>query len=140
MTHRARIISGGDDMNGHILPVPAPEVVDRPQGVESRQRPVDEACKGVQLRRFGARGQGRSIVSLCRHYIQLCKQSASGKVAGFQSEFGVNAWMSACGQTEVLEENKIARKALSQTTRIVSQSRTRQTTQDNPAPFVPGAT
>ena len=39
-------------MSDHIPRVPTAIVVDRPQHMERRQSPVDEAPKGVHLRRF----------------------------------------------------------------------------------------
>jgi hypothetical protein len=52
VARRARIIQGRGNMSDHIPRVPAAIVVDRPQHVQRRQSPVDEATKGVHLRGF----------------------------------------------------------------------------------------
>ena len=81
--HRTRVIGRCRQVGHHIPPVPPPAVVDCTQNVKRRQRSVDEACQGVQLRRFAAhRSRQRFVRVPKRHVLQDCNCKATGPNCG----------------------------------------------------------
>jgi hypothetical protein len=77
--HRTRVIGRCRQVGHHIPPVLPPAVVDRTQNVKRRQRPVNETCQGVQLRRFAANQSHHWSVSCPpkRHVLQGCNSKAT---------------------------------------------------------------